>query len=272
MPPLVAGETRVTNTDTGGQKGSKLARFDLIPTGPLWELAELYGVGARKYAERNWERGYAWSLSYAAAQRHLNLFWAGESHDNHTEDCPADCVTHTGKHHLACAAFHLFAMQEFERTHPELDDRPGKGVEPEPEPEFKAGHCTSPSYQRKRALIEYLESHKTEIREAVSRLSSASYTYRPTAIRVPLHYLEAGEGHQFLGLPITYGGADLKFMLIALIAGMDHPLNGVIISIEDANCIIAIDNEEFVPTDDYANFSLPDFGPGLLPIYRLESL
>ena len=106
-------EERVTNAETGGQKGQKLARFDLIPTGPLWKLAEHYGRGARKYEARNWEKSYAWSLSYAAMQRHLNQFWAGESID---ED--------TGGHHLAAAAFHCFALMEWENTHPELDDRP----------------------------------------------------------------------------------------------------------------------------------------------------
>jgi hypothetical protein len=45
---------------TGGVKGQKLARFDLIPVNPLWELAEHFGRGAQKYADRNFERGYDW--------------------------------------------------------------------------------------------------------------------------------------------------------------------------------------------------------------------
>lgn len=106
-------EVRIKNEVTGGEKGQKLARFDLLPTGPLWEVAELYGVGARKYAERNWERGYNWSLSYGALQRHVNLFWSGESYDKETK-----------KHHLASVIFHALALMEFENTHPELDDRP----------------------------------------------------------------------------------------------------------------------------------------------------
>ena len=50
-------ETRVVS-DTGGEKGSKQARYDLIPAIPLDELARVYGRGAEKYLERNWERGY----------------------------------------------------------------------------------------------------------------------------------------------------------------------------------------------------------------------
>ncbi len=105
-------ERRVTDPDTGASKGQKLERFDLIPVLPLTEEARVYGRGAEKYDERNWERGYAWSLSYAALQRHVNAFWRGE-----------DIDPETGLHHLAHAKFHCNALMEFGRTHPEKDDR-----------------------------------------------------------------------------------------------------------------------------------------------------
>ena len=106
-------ETRVVNPVTGGEKGQKLARFDLIPVRPLWRVAELYGQGATKYEDRNWERGYNWSLSYAALMRHITEFWGGEDAD------PKD-----GNSHLASVVFHALALMEYEDTHPELDDRP----------------------------------------------------------------------------------------------------------------------------------------------------
>lgn len=106
-------EERVTDTVTGGAKGSKLARFDLIPIGPLWEVARLYGVGAAKYAPRNWELGYTWSLSYAAMMRHAALFWAGESLDDETK-----------RHHLSSVIFHAMALMEFEQKGKGTDDRP----------------------------------------------------------------------------------------------------------------------------------------------------
>lgn len=111
--PFVADEVRLTNELTGGQKGDKPARYDLIPVRPLEQLARLYGRGAAKYAPRNWEKGYVWSLSYAACQRHLNAFWGGEDND-----------TETGCPHLASAIFHCMAMMEWGVTHPDLDDRP----------------------------------------------------------------------------------------------------------------------------------------------------
>ena len=106
------GEVRVVNEQTGGEKGSKIFRYDLIPVEPLKQLARHYGVGAQKYEDRNYERGYDWSLSYAAAQRHLNQFWAGEDIDEET-----------GTPHVICAAWHCFALALFTDKHPDLDDR-----------------------------------------------------------------------------------------------------------------------------------------------------
>lgn len=107
------GEVRVTDPETGGQKGQKPARFDLIPPA-IWEVAELYGKGAAKYADWNWRQGYAWSLSYAAMQRHANLFWSGE-----------DVDPETGCEHMASVVFHALALMTFALEHPEKDDRYG---------------------------------------------------------------------------------------------------------------------------------------------------
>lgn len=109
-----ATETRVVDPKTGGEKGSKLARFDLIPAGPLTDLAEHYGRGAKKYADRNWERGYEWSLSFAALMRHAWAWWNGE-----------DIDPETGSSHLTAVAWHAFALREFERRYPDGDNRPG---------------------------------------------------------------------------------------------------------------------------------------------------
>lgn len=87
-------------------------RFDLIPPGPLQELARVYTVGMRKYNARNWESGMEWGRFFAALQRHTWAWWGGEDLD------PED-----GVHHLAHAAFCCLALLEYVKTHPELDDR-----------------------------------------------------------------------------------------------------------------------------------------------------
>lgn len=124
-PASTDGEVRVT-ANTGGAKGTKPQRFGLIPVRPLWMLAELYGRGAAKYEERNWERGYPWHLSFEAAQRHMWEFWGGADLDAHLDSCPADCTSHTGLPHPIAAIFHMMALVEFMTTHREFDNRPSR--------------------------------------------------------------------------------------------------------------------------------------------------
>lgn len=112
-PVGIAKEVRV-QSETGGSKGKKLARFDLVPPRALWELAETYGRGAEKYGDDyNWMKGYEWSLSFAAMMRHATAFWAGQSRD------PIE-----GGHHLAAVAWHAFTMMEWEFLGLGKDDRP----------------------------------------------------------------------------------------------------------------------------------------------------
>lgn len=98
------------DSKTGGEKGSKLPRFDMIPPDVLWELAEHYGKGEVKYPSdenglANWRRGYDWKLSYAALQRHIHQWAMGEAND-----------AETGSSHLIAGIWHLFALRWFE-TH-----------------------------------------------------------------------------------------------------------------------------------------------------------
>jgi hypothetical protein len=107
----VGSEVRTTSR-TGGEKGVKDARFDLIPIGALTQLAEHYGVGAKKYDDNQWRKGYEWSKSYAALQRHLTAWWAGEDIDDET-----------GSSHVAAVAWHAFTLLTFIAEHPDFDDR-----------------------------------------------------------------------------------------------------------------------------------------------------
>lgn len=101
-----------TVSATGGEKGMKSARFDLVPVGPLTTVARLYAKGAEKYADHNWRHGYEWSKSYAALMRHATQFWSGEDNDAETE-LP----------HMASVVFHALALLEFMERHRDYDDR-----------------------------------------------------------------------------------------------------------------------------------------------------
>lgn len=106
------GEVRVVDPETGGEKGSKLARFDLIPHEALEALAEHFGRGAEKYADRNWERGYDWALTFAALNRHLWAWWGGE-----------DVDPETGSNHMTAVAWHAFVAFTFQERGLGTDSR-----------------------------------------------------------------------------------------------------------------------------------------------------
>lgn len=114
------GEVRKTDPTTGAQKGSKLARFDLIPALPLQLIAEHYGKGATKYADNNWRKGYNWSWSIAALERHLNAFKQGENLDLDSFDPVLGLEPSL---HIVAVAWHALALIEFFYTHPDKDDR-----------------------------------------------------------------------------------------------------------------------------------------------------
>lgn len=111
VPP--DGEERITNASTGGEKGRKPQRFELLPWFSLAKVAEVYAFGASKYADNNWRKGYDWSLSFGAAQRHLAAFWEGEDND-----------PESGLNHLGHACFHILTLIFFHAAHRDLDDRP----------------------------------------------------------------------------------------------------------------------------------------------------
>lgn len=56
-------------------------RMDLIPPEALYALGRVLEYGARKYADRNWEKGFAWGRSVAALKRHLSAWEAGQDFD-----------------------------------------------------------------------------------------------------------------------------------------------------------------------------------------------
>ena len=132
-------EVRETSS-TGGQKGVKLSRADLLPVESILRLAELFGRGAKKYDFHQWRQGYPWSSSINSIFRHWADFTQGLDWDvcsNRPDECvhedpdrgvwdgeePDTCWTHTGAHHLDCIAWHAVVLREFIETHPGHDDR-----------------------------------------------------------------------------------------------------------------------------------------------------
>lgn len=101
------------------KQSGKALKFDqdklplnLLSTEAMNQTAAVLKFGAQKYAEHNWRGGFKWSRPLAAAMRHLTAFNDGENTD-----------PESGLSHLAHAACCIMFLLEFEKTHPELDDR-----------------------------------------------------------------------------------------------------------------------------------------------------
>lgn len=110
-------ETVITDPETGGRKGQKLARLGSLDPAALLTLAEVSGFGAQKYATFNYLKGYDWSLSFDAMQRHALKHWAGE-----------DLDPESGLPHIAHAAWHALALLSFLQRGVGSDDRPDGGA------------------------------------------------------------------------------------------------------------------------------------------------
>ena len=99
-------------------------RYELISQIGLKELADVYTKGAAKYTllnpdgsikedgADNWRKGFSWMDTMASVKRHIEQWVGGEEIDQ-------DLKTK----HLANAAWGLFALLDFEKNHPEYDDR-----------------------------------------------------------------------------------------------------------------------------------------------------
>lgn len=87
----------------------------MIPAEFELALAEHFGRGAAKYEDRNWERGYRWTLSIGALRRHLSDWLLGQ-----------DIDPETGSNHLIAAAWHAAVLFAFQQRALGTDDRNGK--------------------------------------------------------------------------------------------------------------------------------------------------
>jgi len=112
----------MTDKSQGTKHDEGKSRVDLIPPGPILQVGEVLAHGVKEYGARNWEKGLSWSRCIGAAERHILKFKAGE-----------DLDYKTGKHHLAHAICELLFLLEFDRTHPELDDRTHNPIKEFPE-------------------------------------------------------------------------------------------------------------------------------------------
>lgn len=87
-------------------------RMDLLPSDAIVEVAKVLTFGAQKYGDGNWANGLDHSRLYAAAERHLADYNAGNDIDEES-----------GLHALAHAACDILMLLWMIKHRPELDNR-----------------------------------------------------------------------------------------------------------------------------------------------------
>lgn len=105
------GGERISYGENGAMRepSTGKGRYDLISPFAIRRLAKWMELGAKKYADRNWEKGIPYSRYVDSAKRHLDKFVMGMEDEDH----------------LAAVAFNVFAiMHHQELSQTELDDMP----------------------------------------------------------------------------------------------------------------------------------------------------
>jgi len=103
----------LSGKDEGRKDDGEKRRMDLIPVSALNALADVLTMGAKKYSDRNWEKGISWGRVYGAAMRHLSAWWGGENLDKES-----------GLNHLDHAMTNIAFLREYADTKKDFDDRP----------------------------------------------------------------------------------------------------------------------------------------------------
>lgn len=104
------GERQIYADGAMREPATGKGRYDLLPVFATRRLACWYELGAKKYADRNWEKGMPFSRCIDAAKRHLDKYIMSM----HDED------------HLAAAVWNLMAIMEYQERGLalEFDDLP----------------------------------------------------------------------------------------------------------------------------------------------------
>lgn len=98
--------------DNSGTKfdGDK-PRWELVPP-EITALVDLFTRGAKKYGDRNWEKGMSWGRIFGALMRHAWLWMSGEEYDRET-----------GAHHMVAAAWNAIVLYVYHKRKVGIDDR-----------------------------------------------------------------------------------------------------------------------------------------------------
>lgn len=112
-------------SDEGRKDDSDKLRVDLVPIAALEDVIKVLNYGAKKYGDRNWEKGINYSRVFAATCRHIFSWWRGEERDKESN-----------LSHLAHAACNMLFLLHYTKhpSYEQFNDRPNY---------YRIGKCTS---------------------------------------------------------------------------------------------------------------------------------
>lgn len=128
-----------TTKEQGLRFNSGKPRYDLVHAWSHLQMVNVLTKGANKYAERNWEKGMAWTKVIASLKRHVAAIERGEDYDydNNCDGCRKStiggewhCTNHTGELHAALIQCNAHFLTAYYKIYPQGDDRPHKYLSP----------------------------------------------------------------------------------------------------------------------------------------------
>ena len=102
----------LANSKEGVRYNEGKNRMDLLEPWAIEKLAEVFTIGAIKYAPNNWLKGMPWSKIVASLERHLSAYKQGIDYDKES-----------GLLHAQHLAWNAMALLSYYRHRPEYDDR-----------------------------------------------------------------------------------------------------------------------------------------------------
>jgi len=123
QPRKTPAQAKLLSTE-GVKFDSGKARIELISPEFIFAIAAILTYGAKKYSERNWEKGMAWSRCFGAAMRHLWAWWGGRQPATNVNFLFGPLDDETKFSHLWHASCCLMFLVTYEERKIGEDDRP----------------------------------------------------------------------------------------------------------------------------------------------------
>lgn len=110
----------------GRKDDSGKIRMELLPPELLFSVSTILTFGAKKYEDRNWEKGMSWGRVFGALMRHLWAWWGGKGPTTKSF-LLGELDEETGHSHLWHAGCCLAFLIAYEERQIGTDDRLGRG-------------------------------------------------------------------------------------------------------------------------------------------------